>query len=146
MLHKELAIAQNRMKQFVDRKRNEWKFKVRDIVYLIRLKTSHHKAFLHSLIFKLSLKFYGTFPIVAKFGIMAYKLQLPPTSQIHLMFHVSTLKRSVGVQQVSSSLPTFVCEPSPPNGADFNFEKEHHLQAWCSYNASAGTVDSSTLE
>jgi len=45
---------------------------------------------------KLSPKFFGPFPIVAKFGTTGYKLQLPSISHIHPIFHVSLLKMLVG--------------------------------------------------
>jgi len=68
---------------------------VGDIGYL-KLKHSHQMALSHGQISKLSPNSYGPFPIVAKFGTVAYKLQLPPTTQIHPVFHVSMLKKSVG--------------------------------------------------
>nr|GFD06672.1 gypsy/Ty3 retroelement polyprotein [Tanacetum cinerariifolium]GFD22207.1 gypsy/Ty3 retroelement polyprotein [Tanacetum cinerariifolium] len=40
---------------------------------------------------KLTPKYYGPFQILDKAGHMAYKLLLPSTSQIHLVFHVSRL-------------------------------------------------------
>lgn len=38
---------------------------------------------------KLSKRFYGPFQIVKHVGPVAYKLALPATSKIHLLFHVS---------------------------------------------------------
>jgi hypothetical protein len=41
---------------------------------------------------------------VKKIGSVAYKLELPTSSSIHLVFHVSRLKLSPSDQQVSSAL------------------------------------------
>lgn len=38
---------------------------------------------------KLSYKYYGPYQVINKVGAMAYKLELPPGSMIHLIFHIS---------------------------------------------------------
>jgi len=45
---------------------------------------------------KLSQKYYGSYKVLQKIGTMAYKLELPTTSRLHPVFHVSCLKNVIG--------------------------------------------------
>ena len=64
---------------------------------------------------KLSFKFYGPFQIIARVGSVAYKLELPSTTSIHPVFHVSQLKAVVlPGYPVSPSLPTDTELPQVP--------------------------------
>ena len=45
---------------------------------------------------KLSPKYYGPYKVLQKIGTMSYKLELPASSRVHPIFHVSCLKKVIG--------------------------------------------------
>ena len=45
---------------------------------------------------KLSPKYYGSYKVLQKIGTMACKLELPASSQVHPVLHVSCLKKVIG--------------------------------------------------
>ena len=46
--------------------------------------------------YKLSPKYYGPYKMLQNIGTMAYKLELPASSRVHPVFHVSCLKKVIG--------------------------------------------------
>ena len=54
---------------------------------------------------KLAPKFFGPYRIIDRCGAVAYKLELPPSSLIHPVFHVSQLKVLVGNVHTTTELP-----------------------------------------
>ncbi|KAH9660393.1 hypothetical protein KPL70_024180 [Citrus sinensis] len=104
LLKDNLEAAQSRMKFFADKKRTERVFAKGDWVYL-RLQPYRQSTLHPNGTHKLSLRYYGPFWILSRIGTMAYKLDLPATSKVHPVFHVSCLKRKLGVHTPSQQLP-----------------------------------------
>ena len=98
-------MAQNRIKQMADKGRTEREFAMGEEVYL-KLKGPHLKSLLVGPISKLTPRYFGPFPIVAKVGKVAYKLHLLERTGIHLVFHVCLLKKAAAGQQVEPLLPS----------------------------------------
>jgi len=91
------------MKHFADRRRRELEFEVGDHVY-VKLQPYRQSSVAVRASAKLSPRFFGPYKILAKVGKVAYRIELPPGSLIHDVFHVSLLRKSEGL----------VPEPSPP--------------------------------
>lgn len=94
-LHRNLQLAQQRMKAHADQHRREVTFEVGDYVYL-RLQPYCQQSVVKRLSPKLAPRFFGPFQILGKVGTVAYRLALPPSAQIHNVVHVSKLKRYFG--------------------------------------------------
>ena len=84
------------MKQQADQHRSERSFDVGDWVFLWLQpykKISLNQAKKDN---KLSPKYYGPYKVLQNIGTMAYKLELPASSRVHPVFHVSCLKKVIG--------------------------------------------------
>lgn len=90
------------MQQIYDKKWTERVFNVGDWVYL-KLQPYHQQSVVARQFNKLAPKYYGPFQVQERIGIMVYRLNLPPDSKIHLVFHVSLLKKKRG--DVISPIP-----------------------------------------
>lgn len=88
LLRANLIQAQQHMKFYADINKSERSFNVGDMVYL-RVKPYKQMSMNQSKYSKLDSKYYGTFIVLARVGLLAYKLQFPEEGRIHLVFHVS---------------------------------------------------------
>jgi hypothetical protein len=104
LIKQHLLRAQARMKVQADKHRSERSFAVGDWVYL-KLQPYVQSSLAPRSNQKLAFKYFGPFRVIARIGSVAYKLELPPSSSVHPVFHVSQLKQSAGPFPVSSTLP-----------------------------------------
>lgn len=109
LLQFHLLRAQHRMKQNADLHRTERSFEIGDYVY-VKLQPYRQQSTVMRSNNKLAPKFYGPYKILDRCGAVAYKLELPPTSLIHPVFHVSQLKVLVGHVHTTHHLPTVISD------------------------------------
>lgn len=93
------------MKNAADKHRRDVQFEVGELVYL-KLHPNRCRSLAKQPNEKLAPRFYGPSEIQARIGPVAYKLQLPPTANIHLVFHVSQLRKALGGSQVATEFPS----------------------------------------
>jgi hypothetical protein len=100
------------MIQQANKKRSERAFAIGDWVYL-KLQPYKQKSVATRKSHKLSPKFYGPYQVIDRIGTVTYKLFPPPTATIHLVFHISLLKKHVGCKKVYEDLTELHDEPAP---------------------------------
>lgn len=94
LLQQHLLRAKQRMKHQADKHRSERVFQVNDMVF-VRLQPYVQISVAHRVNQKLCFRYFGPYRVLAKIGAAAYKLDLPASSAIHPVFHVSQLKKVV---------------------------------------------------
>lgn len=94
VLKTHLLHAQDRIRKYADPKRKDVSFQLGDWVYL-KLQPYKQQSTVQRNNLKLSQRFYGPYKIVGQVGLMAYRLDLPTSSLIHPVFHVSQLKNVI---------------------------------------------------
>ena len=92
------------MKVHQDRSRRDLEFVVHDWVWL-RLHQHSASGITAASPSKLAPRFYGPFLVLACIGEVSYRLRLPECSKIHDVFHVSLLKKFIGVPSTVTPVP-----------------------------------------
>jgi hypothetical protein len=105
-----LKEAQARQKSYADKRHQPLHFQVEDYVYL---KVSPIKGVSRfGVKEKLAPRYIGPFPILERYGPVAYRLQLPKTlSAIHNVFHMSQLKKCLRVPDRTIEVTDVALEP-----------------------------------
>ncbi|XP_016186387.1 uncharacterized protein LOC107628092 [Arachis ipaensis] len=94
LLH-QLQQAHERMKKQANNHRHEKSFEVGNWM-LLKLQPYRQGSVEIRQSQKFSKRFYRPYKVVARVGVVAYQLELPPGSAIHPVFHVSVLKELKG--------------------------------------------------
>jgi hypothetical protein len=98
MVHESLKVAQSWQKSYVDKRRRDLSFEIRDFVYLKVSPMRGTRRF--RVKGKLDPRYVGPFKIIDHRGEVAYQLELPPQlSEVHDVFHVSQLKKCLWVPE-----------------------------------------------
>ncbi|XP_068662853.1 uncharacterized protein [Aristolochia californica] len=92
------------MKATTNLKRREEEFRV-GVRMFVNLRPYRQRSLATRRSEKLAARFYGPFEVVSRVGSVVYKLQLPPESSVHPVFHVSQLRRAKGISHSFSLLP-----------------------------------------
>lgn len=101
-----LTKAQQRM-QHVNSHRRDISFHVGDLVFL-RLQSYRQHSLARRRFNKLSLRFFCPYKIIRCTGPMAYELELPTSLKVHLVFHISLLRKAYGQHDVTEPSPLLI--------------------------------------
>ena len=104
LIRQQLLRAKQWMKKTADLCRSERQFQLNDWVYL-KLQPYVQSSLADRSHHKLAFRFFGPYRVIAKIGTVAYRFELPPSSSIHPVFHVSQLKKAVGAHQSVTAEP-----------------------------------------
>lgn len=96
--------ARDRMKAQAGKKRSDMRFEVGEWIF-VKLRAHRQKNLVTRINAKLAARYYGPYPIVERIRVIAYKLKLPTSYRVHLVFHVSLLKKVVEQYHENEELP-----------------------------------------
>jgi hypothetical protein len=95
ILKANLKRSRQQMETQANKSRRDCTFNCGDLV-LLKLQPYRQSSVQRRVSQKLSKRFYGPFPVLRRIGTVAYELDLPPSSRIHPVVHVSQLRAYKG--------------------------------------------------
>jgi hypothetical protein len=114
LVHQHLVRTQNRMQHLADKGRSERSFEVGDWVYM-KLQPYVQSSVMPRAHHKLNYKYFGPYQITERVGNVAYRLDLPASSKIHPVVHVSQLHLATSFKGAAhETLPPSISESSIP--------------------------------
>ena len=99
-----LSCAQDHIKIQANRHHSDRFFEVGDLVF-VKLQPFQQLSLLDAASNKLNRRFFRPYHIMSRIGYVAYKLELPPTTRVHSVFHISCLKSYMGDHEVAPLPP-----------------------------------------
>lgn len=122
-LQEQLLKAQDMMRNQANKRMREVVYEVGDKVFL-KIQPYKMKSLAKRLNQKLSPRFYGPYEVIKRVGEVAYKLKLPGEARVHLVFHVSLMKKAISASAEIQPFPDcmnedWYLEPVPEKGMDY---------------------------
>lgn len=112
LLKNNLTKSRKQMEEQAIKKRRDFTFSVGDLV-LLKLQPYRQQTVVRRSSQKLSKRYFGPFKVLRKIGQVAYELDLPSSSRIHPVVHVSLLRPYHGDDPIKHFTP--LPNPDQPN-------------------------------
>jgi Chromo (CHRromatin Organisation MOdifier) domain len=120
-----LVLAKANQEKYANQSRRDVSFAVGDQV-LLSSSHIHLTSQAQCPLKKLQTRFIGPYPVITKVSPVAYKLELPPSLNIHPVFHVSLLH---AYTIPSTILDHILAGPLPPPAVTINDHEEFEVEA-----------------
>src|SRR3954470_24330625 len=119
-----LVLAKANQEKYANQHRRDVAFSVGDKV-LLSSSHIHLASQAQRPTRKLQARFIGPYHIIAKVSPVAYKLELPPSLNVHPVFHVSLLRAYTAPSTVSDRVPS---GPPPPPAVTVDDHDEYEVE------------------
>src|SRR4051794_29417621 len=119
-----LVLAKANQEKYANQHRRDVSFAVGDQV-LLSSSHIHLASQAQRPTRKLQARFIGPYSVIAKVSPVAYKLELPPSLNVHPVFHVNLLRAYTAPAAVTNRVPT---GPLPPPAVTVDDHEEYEVE------------------